>query len=211
MIGRLRGEISYLDNDHLILDVNGVGYLVCCTIPILQRLTLGERTELWIEMEVKQEQIMLYGFSTLDDKRWFKILQSVQGVGAKLALSILSTLPPSDLVHAVVSADKNAFQKVSGVGQKLAIRLVTELRGKADSLAGSYTEPHIGFNKGLGNADQPTHPHLQLLHDAMSALVNFGFHKNDVQDALNNIIQTKGELELSELVKMGLTVLGSNK
>ncbi len=202
MIGRLTGEVSYIDSDYLIVDVNGVGYLVYCTTELLSRFSTGKAAQFWIEMEVKQEQILLFGFTSIEEKRWFRILQSVQGVGAKVALSILSAYEPLVLVSAIAQGDKAAFQRISGVGPKLATRLVTELQSKTGTLASSSVA-------GSGRQVQVTGPQA-MFNDAVSALVNLGFNRVDVQMVVNGILaQNDNELELSELIKKGIIALGN--
>jgi holliday junction DNA helicase RuvA len=135
MIGKLTGKVDFVGSDHVIIDVGGVGYLVHCASATLARLTVGATTSLSIETKVSEEAIRLYGFLTADEREWFRLLQTVQGVGARVALSVLSALKLNELERAVVLQDKAAVGRAQGVGPKLATRIVTELKDKAPALA----------------------------------------------------------------------------
>src|SRR6201994_2982247 len=136
MIGRLKGIVDSYGEDSIILDVNGVGYLVHCSARTLQSLpSPGEAAVLAIETHVREDQIRLFGFKTDVEREWFRLLQTVQGVGAKVALAVLSTLPPSELANAIALRDKAAVVRTPGVGPKVAERIVTELKDKAPAFA----------------------------------------------------------------------------
>jgi Holliday junction DNA helicase RuvA subunit len=132
MIGKLKGLIDAYGEDYVILDVGGVGYQVHCSARTLQALpSPGEAAVLSIETYVREDQIKLFGFRGDTEREWFRLLQTVQGVGAKVALAVLSTLPPSDLADAIALRDEAAVTRTPGVGPKVAERIVTELRDKA--------------------------------------------------------------------------------
>src|SRR5450755_1441454 len=132
MIGKLKGVIDSYGEDFVILEVHGVGYLVHCSARTLQALpAAGEAVELAIETHVREDQIRLFGFLSDIEREWFKLLQTVQGVGTKVALSILSTLTPADLASAIALRDKAMVARSPGVGPKVAERIVTELKDKA--------------------------------------------------------------------------------
>src|SRR3954469_1760064 len=132
MIGKLKGIIDSYGEDSIILDVNGVGYLVHCSARTLQELPgVGEPAVLAIETYVREDQIKLFGFMSDTEREWFRLLQTVQGVGAKVALSVLGTLRPSELGTAVAMRDKATVARTPGVGPKVAERIVTELKDKA--------------------------------------------------------------------------------
>jgi Holliday junction DNA helicase RuvA len=135
MIGKLTGRVDYIGPDHAIIDVGGVGYLVHCPSTTLARLSVGTTASLAIETKVSEEAIRLYGFLAADEREWFRLLQTVQGVGARVALSVLSALKLKELERAVVLGDKAAVGRAQGVGPKLATRIVTELKDKAPALA----------------------------------------------------------------------------
>ena len=135
MIGKLRGVVDSLDDESLILDVNGVGYLVAASAHTLRALPrVGELAELMIETHVREDAIRLYGFVTASERDWFRLLQSVQGVGAKVALGVLGALKPDELSTAIGRQDKTMMARAPGVGPKLAARLVLELKDKAPAL-----------------------------------------------------------------------------
>ena len=136
MIGKLKGLIDSYGEDYVILDVGGVGYQVHCSSRTLQALpSPGEAAVLSIETYVREDQIKLFGFRSDTEREWFRLLQTVQGVGAKVALAVLSTLPPSDLANAIALRDKAAVARTPGVGPKVAERIVTELKDKAPAFA----------------------------------------------------------------------------
>ena len=136
MIGKLRGVVDGLDEEGLILDVNGVGYVVAASAQTLRALPpIGEPAELLIETHVREDAIRLYGFLTASERDWFRLLQSVQGVGAKVALGILGALKPDALSLAIARQDKAMMARAPGVGPKLAARLVLELKDKAPTVA----------------------------------------------------------------------------
>src|SRR5690348_2892149 len=136
MIGKLKGIIDSYGEDFIIVDVNGVGYVVHCSARALQSLPpTGDPVSLAIETHVREDQIRLFGFQSDIEREWFRLLQTVQGVGAKVALAVLSTLKPSDLASAISLRDKAMVARTPGVGPKVAERIVTELKDKAPALA----------------------------------------------------------------------------
>ena len=136
MIGKLKGLIDSYGEDYVILDVGGVGYQVHCSSRTLQALpSPGEAAVLSIETYVREDQIKLFGFRSDIEREWFRLLQTVQGVGAKVALAVLSTLPPAELANAIALRDKAAVSRTPGVGPKVAERIVTELKDKAPAFA----------------------------------------------------------------------------
>ena len=135
MIGKLTGRVDFLGADHAIIDVGGVGYVVHCASSTLSRLVMGAPATLWVETKMSDEAIRLYGFLAADEREWFRLLQSVQGVGARVALSILSALKISELERAIVLGDRAVVGRAQGVGPKLATRIATELKDKAPSMA----------------------------------------------------------------------------
>src|ERR671925_2173241 len=136
IIGKLKGIIDSYGEDFIVLDVNGVGYLVQCSARTLQELPgVGQPVALSIETYVREDQIRLFGFRTDIEREWFRLLQTVQGVGAKVALAVLSTLPPAELANAIALRDKAAVSRTPGVGPKVAERIVSELKDKAPAFA----------------------------------------------------------------------------
>src|SRR6202050_1465841 len=170
MIGKLKGIIYSYGEDSVILDVNGVGYLVHCSARTLQELPrAGEAVTLSIETHVREDQIRLFGFTTDIEREWFKLLQTVQGVGTKVALAVLGTLKPADLASAIALRDKAMVARTPGVGPKVAERIVTELKDKAPA----YTHIDPALVRLSGALDDKRAP--QPITDAVSALVNLGY------------------------------------
>ena len=134
MIGKLTGTVDSIAEDAVILDVGGVGYLVQCPSTTLSRLAAGAHVSLMIEMKVGEDAIRLYGFASAEEREWFRLLQTVQNVGSKVALSVLSTLSSRELQRALALSDKAMIGRAPGVGPKLALRIATELKDKAASL-----------------------------------------------------------------------------
>ncbi|EMD83767.1 Holliday junction branch migration protein RuvA [Pacificimonas flava] len=164
MIARLTGSVAALTPDHAIIDVGGVGYLVGCSTRTLSQLSDGAEVRLHIETVVREDAFLLYGFATEAEQGWFRLLQSVQGVGARVALAILSTLSANELESAIANADKAMVARTSGVGPKLAQRIVSELGDKVLPGAGLAV---------AGSA--PSAPVGSVAADAESALANLGF------------------------------------
>ena len=169
MIGKLKGTIDEIGEDHVVLDVHGVGYVAFCSARTLSKLgSAGEAAMLFIETYVREDQLKLFGFLTALEREWFRLLQSVQGVGSKVALAVLSTLTPGELANAIALQDKTSVSRAPGVGPKVAVRIVTELKNKAPSFAGEMASA-IGLKQELGEgvASAP-------VSDAVSALTNLG-------------------------------------
>ena len=135
MIGKLTGRVDFIGADHAIIDVGGVGYVVYCGTATLSRLTAGSDAVLHVETKLSEDALRLYGFLSTEEREWFRLLQTVQGVGARVALSLLSTLKIPELERAVVLGDKSVVGRAPGVGPKLATRIVTELKDKAPAMA----------------------------------------------------------------------------
>ncbi len=203
MIGKLRGIIDSYGEDHIILDVNGVGYLVHCSARTQQALPArGETVTLAIETLVREDQISLYGFLTDTEREWFRLLQTVQGVGAKVALSVLGTLKPADLASAIATADKTAIKRAPGVGQKVAERIVTELKDKAPA----YTALDPAVIRLSGAVDEKRAP--QPVLDAVSALVNLGYGQPQAAAAVAAAARVAGHgAETTQLIRLGLKEL----
>jgi Holliday junction DNA helicase RuvA len=196
MIARLRGRLDGVAEDHAVIDVHGVGYLVHASPRTLAGLPrAGEAVDLRIETQLRAESITLYGFETETERRWFRLLQTVQGVGARVALAILSVLPPDALARALVAQDKRALAQASGVGPRLAGRIVSELK---DHL-GDVTPP------ALGPASAPTAPLGGLAEDAVSALVHLGYGRSEAHAAVAKAAANLGEAAgLDALIRSGL-------
>lgn len=203
MIGKLKGLIDSYGEDFVILDVNGVGYVVQCSSRTLQKLPpVGEAAALAIETQVREDAIRLFGFSSDAERDWFRLLQSVQGVGAKVALAILSVLAPGELATAIGTQDKTAVSRAPGVGPKLAARIVAELKDKAPAL--SAVDPVVARLAGDEEAKAAPKP----VQDAISALVNLGYGRPQAAAAVAASVKALGEsAETSALIRRGLKEL----
>jgi len=190
MIGKLTGTVDSITDDTVILDVNGVGYLVQCPASTLSRLTVGAHASLMIEMKFSDDAIKLYGFVSAEEREWFRLLQTVQNVGGKVALSVLSTLSPRDLQRALALGDKAMIGRAPGVGPKLALRIATELKDKAASLISGgmmLRGEEDGMVAAIAHA--PRGPE----GDAVSALVHLGYSDARAAEAVARAAQALGE------------------
>ena len=203
MIGKLKGLIDSYGDDFVILDVNGVGYVVQCSSRTLQALPKpGEAASLAIETQVREDAIRLFGFTSDAERDWFRLLQSVQGVGAKVALAILGVLPPADLASALAMQDKAMVSRAPGVGPKLAARIVAELKDKAPAFAS--IDPAVARLAGVDEARSAPKP----VQDAISALVNLGYGRPQAAAAVGASVKALGEgAETGALIRRGLKEL----
>ncbi|WP_027487889.1 Holliday junction branch migration protein RuvA [Allorhizobium undicola] len=203
MIGKLKGTIDEIGEDHVLVDVHGVCYEVFCASRTLSRIgTAGEAVVLFIETYVREDQLKLFGFMSRLEREWFLLLQSVQGVGAKVALALLSTLAPSDLANAIALQDKAAISRAPGVGPKVALRIVTELKNKAPAFAGEAAAG-IGLKQDIGEglASAP-------VADAVSALTNLGYSREQAANAVAAALKNAGEdADSARLIRLGLKEL----
>lgn len=205
MIGKLRGIIDSYGEDFVILDVNGVGYVVSCSARTLQNLPqAGEAASLAIETYVREDAIRLFGFSSDAERDWFRLLQSVQGVGAKVALAMLGVLSPGELGTAIGTQDKAMVGRAPGVGPKLAARIVSELKDKAP-VFGSV-DPAVAGLAGEDSAKTAPKP----VQDAISALVNLGYGRPQAAAAVAASARELGEdAQTSALIRQGLKEMAS--
>jgi Holliday junction DNA helicase RuvA len=203
MIGRLKGVVDSKAEDSVILDVQGVGYVVHCSARTLQGLPpAGAAATLAIETQVREDSIKLYGFASVAERDWFRLLQSVQGVGAKVALAVQSVLEPSGLATAIACQDRAAFARAPGVGPRLAARIVAELKDKApagavDSMGSANLAPDLAGIAAQGAAA-----------DAISALVNLGYGRSQAAVAVAAALRALGEdAAAGDLIRRGLREL----
>ena len=182
MIAKLTGRIDALEDGRCVLDVNGVGYLVHASTRTLAALPAPPAlAQLLIETQVREDAITLFGFADAAERDWFRLLTTVQGVGARVALGILSALSPRDLVGAIAAGDRASLTRAPGVGAKLAIRLLTELREKAGAMPVAAGMPAM-----------PRAP-AGVAEDALSALVNLGYRRQEAQPAVIRVVERLGE------------------
>jgi len=203
MIGKLKGIIDSYGEDYIILDVGGVGYQVHCSARTLQSLpSAGEAATLSIETHVREDQIKLFGFANDIDREWFRLLQTVQGVGAKVAMSVLSTLRASELASAVAMRDKAMVARSPGVGPKVAERIVTELKDKVPAFAN--IDPAVVHLAGALDEKRAPRP----MADAVSALINLGYGHPQAAAAIAAAARNAGEgADTATLIRQGLKEL----
>jgi holliday junction DNA helicase RuvA len=203
MIGKLKGIVDSYGEDYIILDVNGVGYQVHCSARILQALpSPGEAVALSIETYVREDQIKLFGFASDIEREWFRLLQTVQGVGAKVALSVLGTLKASELASAVAMRDKAMVARSPGVGPRVAERIVTELKDKVPAF--SNIDPAVVHLAGALDENRAPRP----VADAVSALVNLGYGQPQAAAAIAAAARNAGEgADTATLIRQGLKEL----
>jgi Holliday junction DNA helicase RuvA len=203
MIGKLKGIVDSFGTDFIILDVNGVGYQVHCSARTLGHLPhVGDPATLSIETYVREDQIKLFGFASDAEREWFRLLQTVQGVGAKVALSVLSTLTVSELGTAIAMRDKASVSRSPGVGAKVAERIVTELKDKVPAFA----DIDPGAVHLAGALDDKRTP--RPVTDAVSALVNLGYGQPQAAAAIAAAARSAGEdADVATLIRQGLKEL----
>ena len=211
MIARLKGIIDDLGPDWLVIDVAGVGYLVHCPARTINALPgLGQPTALHIETHVRESQIALYGFADLRERECFRLLTTVQGVGAKVALAILGSLSPDQLVEAILAQDKAQLTRADGVGPRLAARLLTELKDRILTVAGGL---HVVSADQATPASAPTAAAVTGLPgvsaDAISALVNLGYGRAEAFGAVSRALAAPvAANSLEALIPAALKELG---
>lgn len=203
MIAKLSGLLDSTGLDWAIIDVNGVGYLISASTRTLRRLgSTGNAVSVHTEMWVSEDKMALYGFADISERDWFRLLTTVQGVGARVALNILSVLAPDRLTSAIAAQDKTTLCEADGVGPKLAARILNELKDKVATLA---TSP-VAATQVQGTAAQPAVS--TAVGDAVSALVNLGYKRIEAFTAVNKAAQSLGaEADVSALIRAGLKEL----
>lgn len=215
MIAKLRGMVDTIGEDYFIIDVNGVGYLVYASAKTLARLHVGEGASVLTETVVREDSITLFGFASALEKEWFITLTKVQGVGAKVCLSILSALTPLQLAQAISAQDKASFTRANGVGPKLAARIVTELKDKIVTIPVAATTTTAEIEKELNmDADQEVNAYEDSLvamesnsansDDAISALVNLGYQRIEAYRVVNKVQSENPNADVSELIRLSL-------
>ena len=199
MIALLTGRIAAIEDGSCIVDVGGVGYLVHASTRTLAALPAAPTpARLLIETQVREESITLYGFAEAAERDWFRLLTTVQGVGGKVALSVLSALAPRDLVSAIAAGDRPSLTRAPGVGPRLAVRLLTELREKAGAMPAG---PGLPIPAPLAPG---------VAEDALSALVNLGYRRPEAQPAVARVLERLGaDAKLDAVIRESLKELAS--
>ncbi|MEM9783952.1 MAG: Holliday junction branch migration protein RuvA [Pseudomonadota bacterium] len=217
MIGRLSGEVDYVAEDHVLLDVGGVGYVVHCATTTLARLGPGQRAVLYTDLVVREDLMQLFGFATPVEREWHRLLTSVQGVGARVSLAILGTLGTEGIGRALALQDAGAVKQAPGVGPKLAQRVVNELKGKAPDMLVRAARPN---GAAIPPTDAPLEPaqpsdvaaadlpdgDANALFDALSALVNLGYDRGAAHAALVGVAADR-PADTATLIKAALRSL----
>ena len=220
MIGKLSGRIDYRSDDHILLDVRGVGYMIYCSDRTLAALpSVGEAVALYTDLVVREDLLQLFGFPTLVEKEWHRLLMSVQGIGAKASLSILGALGADGVSRAIALGDWNAIKAAKGVGPKTAQRVVIELKDKAPtvmSMAGQSATP-AAVTDDVIEADvpvpqpaptpQPVAVQSNAQADALSALQNLGYSPSEAAAAVAQVMADAPETETSGVIRAALKLL----
>jgi len=207
VIAKLNGQVDSKGDDWAIVSVQGIGYLVFCSQQTLAELSVNEKVILHIETHVREDHIHLYGFVSIFEQRWFRLLITVQGVGAKVALAILSSLSLQTLTQSILTKDKATICQANGVGPKLAIRILSELREKVNSLILEY--PVQGSHAGKSDKTSFEELGINANHsDAVSALINLGYSTSDAQGAVSHTLKNLGnDINLNQIIKSSLVFL----
>lgn len=209
MIAKLKGIVEAIGDDYVIIDVNGVGYLVFCSSKTLARIPrVGEFTSIFTETVVREDSITLYGFFKKEEQIWFNALTKVQGVGVKAGLAILSVANPFQLQQSIMAGDKTIITQAHGIGPKVATRVITEMKDKAikipvtseiiDSETGEITE----VDAPIATEDSPEN--IDGLNDAVSALTNLGYQKFEAYRVVSSLVSSNSDLKTEELIKLAL-------
>ena len=209
MIGRIKGQLIEKKNDRVVIDVSGIGYVVYVTEKTARSLSPGHEARdisLFTELLVKEDLLQLIGFLTQTEKDWFNLLRSVQGIGAKVALTILNTLDANELLRAIRMKNELAFSAVSGIGSRMAQRLVVELSGRKD-LAVLEDEAAIEIRDENNEQTLNIIKRKEIQQDALSALQNLGFKSVEAKSAIDKILAEDHINDASELVKEALRSL----
>lgn len=194
MIGKLKGIIDTISDTNLILDVNGVGYLVFAPQKTLSSLSIDSHATFFIETIVREDSISLYGFSTSSEHEFFNLLTTVQGIGPKAGLAILSALTPNEISTAILSGDAKIFTTANGIGKKTAERIITELKDKVAK---------TNINIELSTITKTIKPNT-IAEDAISALSNLGYTRSQSFETVMKIINKTPNIEMNDLIKLAL-------
>ncbi|MCT4558384.1 MAG: Holliday junction branch migration protein RuvA [Pelagimonas sp.] len=218
MIGRIAGRIEYKATDHVLIDVRGVGYMVFCSDRTLAALPgAGEATALYTDLMVREDLLQLFGFPTLVEKEWHRLLLSVQGVGAKASLAILGTLGPDGVSRAIALGDWNAVKAAKGIGPKTAQRVVNELKDKAPTIMAMGAAVPASSAAVIDDSPEPVTPtpaapkaapaNASAQAEALSALGNLGYAPSDAASAVAQAAGDAPDLDTAGLIRAALKLL----
>ncbi|APZ51959.1 Holliday junction branch migration protein RuvA [Salipiger abyssi] len=217
MIGRVAGRIEYKGEDHVLIDVRGVGYVVYCSDRVLAALPgAGEAAALYTDLLVREDLLQLFGFPTLVEKEWHRLLMSVQGVGAKASLAILGTLGPDGVSRAIALGDWNAIKAAKGIGPKTAQRVVNELKDKAPTVMAMGVGPVASAGPEVLDDAAPATPApaaprpapaAPAQSEALSALSNLGYAPGEAAAAVAQAAGEAPEANTAELIRAALRLL----
>ena len=223
MIGRISGVVDYISEDHIIIDVGGVGYIVYVTqITISNSPKLGEKISLFTELIVKEDLLQLVGFISPVEREWYKLLTSVQGVGSKAALALLGQIPIQVLSRAILLEDSTTITSAQGIGPKIAKRLVVELKGKVpnmikiqsksetalDNLSNSPTSQNYEINQQKIDQEFSRNDVSQIEIDAISGLINLGYTQLNASQVVAKVINdSREELVVEDIIRLSLKTL----
>lgn len=188
MIGKLQGKIEHVFEDHCMITVSGVSYSLYCTEQLLQKLHIGEETSLFTHTMLRDDIPVLYGFKEYKEKKLFILLTAIQGVGGRMGLALLGEIDYTTLVSAVQQENPKILQLVSGVGAKIALRIINELKSNKKFFADQMTAQTVGEDNHIKN-------------DAISALTNLGFRRNDVITVVGEYFKESASNNLEEIIK----------
>ena len=202
MIGRLSGKISEIGIDYIVIDINGVGYIVFCSSKLISSYNIGDEVELITQTIVKENDISIFGFATNTDKEFFNHLLTIQGVGPKLAQTIIGSLNVNEIIQSVQTNDNITFTRISGVGPKLATRLVNELKNKKfiSKLQNIKLKPSVEKEDALNS---------QKILDATSALTNLGYSGVQVNKVIHDVLSVDRTISLEEVIRLSIKVLSN--
>ena len=219
MIGRLRGRVDYKAHDHFLLDVSGVGYLIFCSERTLSEIPgNGEFTTIYTDLLVREDLLQIFGFLSQVEKEWYRLLMSVQGVGAKASLAILSALGEDGVSRAIALGDWTSVKSAKGIGPKTAQRVVNELKDKAAHVMSLVPHKVGNQEEKVSDADIieriDDNPSINLAisnnseqADALSALQNLGYTPSDAAAAVAKILNQSSDLSTEELIRSSLKML----
>lgn len=204
MIGKLTGKVDAIGESFLIIDVGGVGYEVQASSRTLRNLKVGDVVSLTIDTHVREDAIRLFGFQSELERSWFRTLQTIQGVGSKVALALLGIMSPQDLANAIALGNSAAVEEAPGIGKKLAQRIVLELKDKAPAL--SVAGLHVPVAAGGAAAVAPVQGHAAA--EAISALTNLGYNPQQASGAVAAAMKELGsDADTAKLIRRGLKEL----